>query len=71
MPDTPNQVLFRLIARTAPLTLASLPDKGEGWQMYPAPFARAGATPAARTTLTEAGGMVVDLATLVALLAEA
>src|SRR5262245_2312750 len=56
MPDTPNQVLFRLIARTVPLTLASLPDKGKGSQMYPALFAHAGATPAARTTLTEAEG---------------
>jgi len=53
------------------ITVTDLPGKGVGWQVYPALFARAGATPAARKTLTEAGGMVVDLPTLFADLAEA
>ena len=66
-----RQTVRDLIERTIPLTVADLPDKGAGWQVIPALFARAGATPAARKTLTEAGGMVVDLPTLFADLAEA
>jgi hypothetical protein len=66
-----RQTVRDLIERTAPLTLADLPDKGVGWQVYPALFARAGATPAARATLEAAGGFVVDLSTLFADLAEA
>jgi len=66
-----RQTVRDLIERTMPLTLADLPDKGAGWQVTPALFARAGATSAARKTLTEAGGMVVDLPNLFADLAEA
>jgi AAA+ ATPase superfamily predicted ATPase len=65
-----RQAVRDLLNRIVPLTVADLPDKGVGWQVYPAFFARAGATPAARKTLAEAGGMVVDLPTLFADLAE-
>ena len=66
-----RQTVRDLLERTIPLTVADLPEKGAGWQVTPALFARAGATPAARKTLTEAaGGIVVDLATLCADLAE-
>ena len=65
-----RQTVRDLIDRTIPLTLADLPDKGVGWQVFPALFARVGATPAARKTLTEAAGMVIDLRTLFADLAE-
>jgi AAA+ ATPase superfamily predicted ATPase len=66
-----RQTVRDLIERTIPLTLADLPDGGTGWQVYPALFARAGATRAARETLTVAGGILVDLPTLFADLAEA
>ena len=66
-----RQTVRDLIERTVPLTLADLPDKGAGWHVTPALFARAGATPAARETLEAAGGIVVDLPTLFADLAEA
>ena len=56
-----RQTVRDLIERTIPLTVADLPEKGAGWQVTPALFARASATPAARKTLTEAGGIVVDL----------
>jgi AAA+ ATPase superfamily predicted ATPase len=56
-----KQVVRDLLDRTVPLTVADLPDGGAGWQVAPALFARAGATPAARAALEEAGGMVVDL----------
>ena len=52
-----------LLERTIPLTVADLPEKGVGWHITPALFARAGATPAARKTLEEAGGLLVDLPT--------
>jgi AAA+ ATPase superfamily predicted ATPase len=65
-----RQTVRDLIERTVPLTLADLPEHGAGWQVTPALFARAGATPAARKTLTAAGGFVVDLPTLFADLAE-
>ena len=60
-----------LLERTIPLTGADLPNQGAGWQITPALFARAGATPAARATLEAAGGVLVDLPTLFADLAEA
>jgi len=56
-----RQTVRDLIDRIVPLTVADLPDKGAGWQVTPALFARMGATPAARKTLTEAGGILVDL----------
>jgi hypothetical protein len=59
-----------LIDRIVPLTVADLPVKGAGWQVVPALFARVGATPAARKTLTEAGGIIMDLPRLFADLAE-
>ena len=61
-----RQTMRDLIERTIPLTLANLPDKGVGWQVYPALFARAGATPAARKTLEAAKGFVVGLPALFA-----
>lgn len=64
-----RQTVRDLIERTIPLTLADLPEHGAGWQMYPALFARAGATPAARATLAAAGGMLIDLPMLFADLA--
>jgi uncharacterized protein len=57
-----RQTVRDLLERTAPLTLADLPNGGVGWQVYPALFARAGATPAARAALEAVGGMLVDLA---------
>ena len=66
-----RQTVRDLIERTIPLTVADLPEKGAGWQVTPALFARAGATPAARATLEAAGGITVDLSTLYADLAEA
>lgn len=66
-----KQTVRDLLDRTVPLTVAELPDEGAGWQVFPALFARAGATPAARKALADAGGMVVDLLTLFADLAEA
>ncbi|MBP6741972.1 MAG: hypothetical protein KA244_03955 [Deltaproteobacteria bacterium] len=60
------QTVRDLLERTIPLTMA----KGAGWQVTPALFARAGATPAARTTLTEASGLLVDVPTLFADMAE-
>src|SRR5262245_45758084 len=65
-----RQTVRDLIERTVPLTLADLPDRGAGWQVVPALFARVGATPAARKTLEAAKGFVVDLPTLFADLAE-
>jgi uncharacterized protein len=59
-----RQTVRDLLERTIPLTLADLPEGGAGWTVYPALFARAGATTAARTTLEGAGGMLVDLAML-------
>jgi uncharacterized protein len=65
-----RQTVRDLLERTIPLTLADLPDKGEGWRVYPALFARAGATPAARKVLIAAGGTLIDLTTFFADLAE-
>jgi uncharacterized protein len=66
-----KQTVRDLLDRTVPLTVADLPESGAGWKVTPALFARVGATPAARKTLEEAGGMVVDLLTLFGDLAEA
>jgi uncharacterized protein len=66
-----QQTVRDLIDRIVPLTVADLPDKGIGWQVVLALFARVRVTPAARKTLTEAGGIVVDLPRLFADLAEA
>jgi len=64
-----RQTVRDLLDRIVPLTVTDLPDKGVGWQVYPALFARTGATPAARKTVTEAGGIVLDLPALFADLA--
>jgi uncharacterized protein len=66
-----RQTVRALLERTVPLTVADLPDRGAGWQVVPALFARTRATPAARAALEEAGGMLVDLAMLFDDLAEA
>src|SRR5262245_8806580 len=65
-----RQIVRDLLERTVPLTLADLPNAGAGWRVYPALFARAGATPAARAALEQAGGLLVDLAKLYGDLAE-
>jgi uncharacterized protein len=65
-----RQTVRDLIDRIVPLTVADLPVQGAGWQVVPALFARVGATPAARKTLTEAGGIIMDLPRLFADLAE-
>ncbi|HEU5099382.1 MAG TPA: ATP-binding protein [Roseiflexaceae bacterium] len=66
-----RQTVRDLLDRTVPLTVADLPDHGAGWRVYPALFARAGATPAARKTLEAAGGMLIDLRMLFEDLAKA
>jgi hypothetical protein len=66
-----RQTVRDLIERTVPLAVADLPGKGAGWQVTPALFACTGATPAACKTLEAAKGVVVDLPTLFADLAEA
>jgi AAA+ ATPase superfamily predicted ATPase len=66
-----RQVVRDLLERTVPLTVAALPKGGEGWRVIPALFARVGATPAARTLLEEAGGILVDLEQLYQDLGEA
>lgn len=54
-----RQVIREMIDRKTPLTLASLPEGGKGWQISHAFFARSGFTDAARR---EAGGaFLVDL----------
>lgn len=65
-----RQTVRDLIERTVPLTLADLPSGGATWRVYPALFARAGATAPARAMLTAAGGILVDLPMLFADLAE-
>jgi AAA+ ATPase superfamily predicted ATPase len=73
--DTVDTATIRaLLERTIPLVLADLPDKGVGWRVTPAIFARAGVTPAARAELVpsplsrgSAGtrdGVLVDFAQL-------
>jgi hypothetical protein len=57
-----RQVIREVIDRKTPLTLASLPDGGKGWQVSYAFFARAGFTDAARREA--AGAFLVDLAEL-------
>lgn len=53
------------------LYLPSDHHKGAGLQVFPALFTRVGTTRAARETLEAAGGIMVDLVTLFADLAEA
>ena len=60
-----RQIVGDLLERTLPQTLAALPEQGVGWQVVPMLFARAGATPAAQRLLADAGGRLIDLATLV------
>ena len=63
--DAVDRATVRELLAKAPLVLADLPNKGAGWRVHPALFARAGATPAAQAELTANNGMVVDLAQLV------
>jgi hypothetical protein len=65
-----RQIVRDLLERTIPLILADLPEGGVGWRVYPALFARAGATAVAQAALAEAGGRLVDLAMLFDDLAE-
>jgi hypothetical protein len=65
-----RQTVRDLLDRTIPLTLADLPEGGAHWRVYPALFARTGVTPAGRTALTEADGILVDLTILFDDLAE-
>ena len=59
----------QLIARTIPRPWPICRSRARAGS-HPALFARAGAAPAARKTLTEVGGIVVDLPTLFADLTE-
>jgi AAA+ ATPase superfamily predicted ATPase len=52
-----RKVLADLIAKTPKV----VPDKGEGWTVHYALFARAGFTEAARALVAEQGAMLVDL----------
>ncbi len=63
--DAVDRKTVRELLAKAPLVLADLPNKGAGWHVHPALFARAGATPAAHAELAAQGGMVVELAQLV------
>ncbi len=65
-----RQTVRQLLEQTIPRTVAALPDGGAGWRVVPALFARAGATPDARALMDAHGGIVVELATLYADLAE-
>lgn len=59
-----RQTVLDLLERTIPLTLADPPEGGTDWHVYLALFARMGATPAARTALMVAGGILVNLTML-------
>ncbi len=70
MDPVDRQVIRELIDHKTPLTLASLPDSGKGWQVSHAFFARAGFTDAARREAKAAGAFLVDLNELDQTLAE-
>jgi AAA+ ATPase superfamily predicted ATPase len=58
------QVVTELIEDKTPKVRATLPDKGEGWTVYYAFFARAGFTDAAQAEAQAYGALLIDLATL-------
>ena len=62
-----RQVIRDMVDRKTPLTLASLPEGGKGWQVSYAFFSRAGFTEAARREA--AGAFLVDLNVLDRILA--
>lgn len=66
-----RQVVRELIEEKGPLVHGELPDKGAGWTLHYAVFARAGFTDAARAELTARQGLAIDLPTLEAGLAQA
>ena len=61
-----RQVVRQLLDHTLPNTITALPDQGQGWRVFPALFARAGATADARALLRAHDGLLIDLPTLYA-----
>jgi uncharacterized protein len=59
-----RQVVRQLLEHTLPHTVAALPDRGQGWRVIPALFARSGATVDAQALLGEHSGLLVDLPSL-------
>ena len=64
-------VVRELVEAKTPKVLAALPERGAGWTVHYALFARAGFTEAARAEAWSVGAWLVDLATLDADLREA
>ena len=56
-----QKVVHELIETKVPPILADLPQQGQGWRVYYAVFARAGARVAAGEALTSQRGLLVDL----------
>jgi hypothetical protein len=54
-------VIKELVEQKTPKLLKTLPDEGQGWQVYYAFFARTGFTDAARARATAARALLVDL----------
>jgi AAA+ ATPase superfamily predicted ATPase len=56
-----RQIVRHLLDHTLPAVQSALPDKGDGWQIFPLLVARAGATPAAEQELRAHQGILVSL----------
>ena len=56
-----RQVVRELIEEKGPTVRSELPDKGAGWTLHYAVFARAGFTDAAIAEINARGGLAVDL----------
>lgn len=56
-----RQIVRHLLDHTLPRVRSALPDKGDGWQLFPLLVARAGATPAAEQELRAHQGILVSL----------
>ncbi len=56
-----RQVVRELVENKTPLVMKDLPESGAGWKVYYALFGRTGFTPAAKTEMLKAQGMLVDL----------
>jgi len=65
-----RQVVRGLVEQKTPLALRDLTDQGAGWKVHYALFARSGFTPAAIREMQQVQGLLVDLASLDAALAE-
>lgn len=59
-----RQVVRELIEAKGPIVRSELPDKGVGWTLHYALFARAGFTDAALNELNTRGGLAIDLSQL-------